>query len=247
MTQYLSYITDSIGQNYLGIKIHSDIISGFLKDLKDILGDDYETYISNQQTRDRGSYHITVINVMDYNALSKKIGMSEFVNSLELVLKYPIDDLTLLGVGSASRNENTTYFVVCRSEKLNAIRKRYNLPEFDFHITIGFKYKDVFGVRKNKILEKKSKFKQFLNNEYNKKDNLIFLKKIENYDENIDTEIIPISITDTLLKVKVGNYILNIGLLEDENKLWVVSKYKDEQNLKRMPTTELINFIQTKN
>jgi hypothetical protein len=244
MTQYLSYIKDAIGNNYLGIKIDKGIVDPFLNELKDILGSEYETYTKLQQDRDHGSYHITVINVMDYNRLSKQ-NLDGFVNSLESVMKYPIDDIQMLGVGTATKNTNTAYFVVCRSEKLQAIRKRYDLPEQDFHITLGFKFKDIFGCRKNVVLEKKSKFIQLLGQEYLKKENFEFLKKIENYSENPDLEIIPISITDTQLKIKVGDTLMDVGLTED-NKFFIFTRYKQEKETHRMPTTELLSIITKK-
>lgn len=245
MQYFLSYIKDVAGNNYLGIKIEKGLIEPFLSELKDILGSEYETYTNLQQQRDHGSYHITVINVMDYNKLSKS-GIDKFVNSLESVMKYPIDDLQMLGIGTAQKNENRAYFVVCRSEKLQAIRQRYNLSEHDFHITLGFKFKDVFGVRKNEVLKKTSKFIQLLGQEYLKKENFEFLRKIVNWDENPDEEIIPISISDSFLKVKVGDYLMDIGLTDD-NRFQVFTKYKDEKNLTRMSTSELLSIITKKN
>ena len=244
MEYYLSYIKDITGNNYLGIKIEKGLIEPFLSELKDILGSEYETYTNLQQQRDHGSYHITVINVMDYNKLGKQ-GIDQFINSLESVMKYPIDDLQMLGVGTAQKNENRAYFVVCRSEKLQAIRKRYDLPEQDFHITLGFKFKDVFGVRKNEVLEKKSKFIQLLGVEYLKKENFEFLRKIENWNENPDLEIIPISISESYLKIKVSDYLMDIGLTEDNN-FRIFTRYKDEKNSSRMPTTELLSIITKK-
>lgn len=244
MIYYLSYIKDVIGNNYLGIKIEKPLVDPFLIELKDILGSEYETYINLQQQRDHDSYHITVINTMDYNRLSKG-GIDKFINSLESVMKYPIDDLQMLGVGTAQKNENNTYFVVCKSEKLQALRKRYELPEQDFHITLGFKFKDVFGVRKNEVLKKDSKFIQLLGQEYLKKENFEFLRKIENWNENPDTEIVPISIDKSYLKIKVGDYLMDIGLTED-NKLLIFTKYKDEKNSPRMSTTELLSIITKK-
>lgn len=244
MQYFLSYIKDVAGNNYLGIKIEKGLIEPFLSELKDVLGSEYETYTNLQQQRDHGSYHITVINVMDYNKLSKS-GIDKFVNSLESVMKYPIDDLQMLGIGTAQKNENRAYFVVCRSEKLQAIRQRYNLSEHDFHITLGFKFKDVFGVRKNEVLKKTSKFIQLLGQEYLKKENFEFLRKIVNWDENPDEEIIPISISDSFLKIKVGDYLMDIGLTDD-NRFQVFTKYKDEKNLTRMSTSELLSIITKK-
>ena len=244
MEYYLSHIKDAIGNNYIGIKIEKGIVEPFLNELKDILGSEYETYTKLQQDRDHNSHHITVINVMDYNKLSKQ-NLDGFVNSLESVMKYPIDDIQMLGVGTAQKNENRAYFVVCRSEKLQAIRNRYGLPEQDFHITLGFKWKDVFGVRKNEVLKKTSKFIQLLGQEYLKKENFEFLRKIQGWNENPDLEIIPISISESYLKVKVSDYLMDVGLTED-NQFMIFTRYKDEKNVSRMPTTELLSIITKK-
>lgn len=242
MTSYLSYIQDVAGNNYLGIKIDKLLIDNFLFELEDILGDEFETYSKLQQERDHGTYHITVINVMEYNQLNKQFGMDKFINSLDYVLKYPIDDIQMLGIGTANRKENTTYFIVCRSQKLDAIRKKYSLPEHDFHITLGFLYKDVFGVRKNEVMKKKSKFINILKEEYLKKETLNFIKDIDGFSENKESDIIPISISEDYLKVKIDDIILNIGLM-DNNKLGIYNRFKDDKNSKRLSTSELISFI----
>jgi hypothetical protein len=244
MQYFLSYIKDIAGNNYLGIKIERGLVEPYLVELKDILGSEYETYTKFQQERDHGSYHITVINVMDYNKLSK-LGMDKFINSLETIMKYPIDDLQMLGIGTAQKNENRAYFVVCRSEKLKSIRERYDLPEQDFHVTLGFKFKDVFGVRKNEVLKRDSKFIQLLGEEYLKSENFEFLRKIDNWDENPDLEITPVSLSDSFLKVKVGDYLMDIGITDDSN-FQVFTRYKDEKNLRRMPTSELLSIITKK-
>ena len=102
--------------------------------------------------RDHDHYHITVINVMDCNRLSKEMGMVDFVKSVELAFEYPVEDLEMLGVGEASKNANTAYFIVCSSDSLDAVRTRFNLTKQDFHITLGFNAKDVFGVPKNVVI-----------------------------------------------------------------------------------------------
>ena len=85
---YITNISDSIGNNYVGIKIYKDAIHQYLNELKEILSeDDYLVYTKCQQDRDQGGYHITVINVIEYNSLSKSMGVSNFVNSLENAFK----------------------------------------------------------------------------------------------------------------------------------------------------------------
>jgi hypothetical protein len=154
MTYYLTYLKDTIGNNYVGINIPNEVVEPHLEKLKEILGEeDFEIFTNNQKTRDHGHYHITVINVMDCNRLSKEMGMSNFVKSVELAFEYPVEDLEMLGVGMASKNDNTAYFIVCSSDSLDAVRTRFNLPKQDFHATLGFNAKDVFGVPKNVVID----------------------------------------------------------------------------------------------
>jgi hypothetical protein len=87
---------------------------------------------------------------MDYGRLTKAMGMDKFVEAIQHVLEYEIDDLQMLGVGKAESKGNTSYFIVCESDKLDAVRTRFELTKQDFHITIGFDKKDVFGVVKDK-------------------------------------------------------------------------------------------------
>jgi hypothetical protein len=177
MTYYINYIKDILGNNYLGVNIPNGSIQLLLNELKEDIGDDYNLFTENQQRRDNGDYHITVINVAEYNKLSNDMGMDVFTNSLTRVFKYEIDDLKLMGIGTATRNENRAYFIVCNSEKLDAIRTRFELPKKDLHITIGFKYKDVFGVRKNQVMEKGNKFLKLLGQEFYKNNNWNFVKE----------------------------------------------------------------------
>ncbi len=150
MEKRIEHIKDVGGQNYLAIKIEKSDIDKFLTDLKSHIGDEaFEIYTGNQQKRDNEKYHITVINVMDYGRLTKSMGIDKFVSALQPILEYVIDDLNMLGVGKAEGKGNTSYFVVCESDKLDAVRKRFELPKQDFHITIGFDKKDVFGVQKD--------------------------------------------------------------------------------------------------
>jgi hypothetical protein len=153
MIYYLTYLRDTIGNNYVGINIPEAVVEPHLEKLKEILGEeDFEIFTQNQKMRDHGHYHITVINVMDCNRLSKEMGMANFVKSVELAFEYPVEDLEMLGVGKASKNDNTAYFIVCQSDSLDAIRSRFNLTKQDFHATLGFNAKDVFGVPKNEII-----------------------------------------------------------------------------------------------
>jgi hypothetical protein len=243
MIHYINHIRDVIGNNYLGIKFDKEVINPFLKELEEILGDDYEEFVSYQQKRDSGSHHMTVINVIDYNKLIKEMGMDKFTNSLENVFRYEIDDIKMLGIGTAERNGNRAYFIVCKSEKLDALRKRYGLKEHDFHITLGFRYKDVFGVPKNEIIKKEGKFLKLLRIEFNKEDSWGFIKRIKNFNLDPKSEVIPISITKDMMKVKCDNHYMDIGWLEEQKEFWILTKYLIEEDLPRMPETEISKII----
>jgi hypothetical protein len=247
MIYNIEYLKDFVGNNYLGIKVGDDMVEPFLNDLKDHLGEnDYKVFTENQQKRDSGHHHITVINVMEFNSLSKSGEIGEFVNSLNRVFEYPIDDLRLMGIGSATKNENTSYFIVVQSENLDSIRDRYNLPKHDFHITIGFKWKDVHGVRKNEILKPRSKFLKLLADEFYKKENFNFLKRIDNFKGNPDLDIIPISISDNYIKISSGDTTMDIGILDEPQKFWVMASYKSESEPKRLPQTEILRILDIK-
>jgi hypothetical protein len=246
MVYYITHIKDSTGNNYLGINIPQGIVEPFLKELKELIGDDdYEKYTYLQKQRDHG-YHITVINTTDYNRLSKEMGIDKFVNSLDKVFKYELDDVKMIGIGTAARNENRAYFIVCDSDKLAAVRDRYGLSKHDFHITLGFFHKDVFGVPKNEIIEKSGKFVKLLQIEYNKNNNFNFIKNIENFDLDIKAEIIPISISNSTMKIKCQDYYLNISWLEDGEKFWITNKFPIVENLPRLPETEITKILNKK-
>ena len=247
MTFYITHLKDILGNNYLGLDIPVSVVQPHLNELRDILGeDDYVKFTENQIKRDGGHYHITVINVMDYNRLSKQMGIDKFVNSLDPIFKYPIDDLRMLGVGRAQKNENTAFFIVCDSAKLDAIRTRYELQKQDFHVTLGFNWKDVFGVRKNELFKKEGKFIQLLRSEFYKNGNWNFIKKISNFELDPKAEVIPVKLTDNYLKVKCEGYYLDVGYQEEGECLRIYTKYSVDENLPRLSETEIAKQLNKK-
>lgn len=244
MTHFITHIKDSIGNNYLGIKIPPQVVEPYLEQLKEFIGeDDFTNFTKNQQIRDGGGFHITVINVADYNKLLNQMGVDNFVNSLDKVLTLEIDDLRFLGIGTATRSINRTFFVVCKSDKLESVRTRFDLPEHDFHITIGFKDKDVFGVRKNQVIKKGEKFPQLLKMEWYKNSDWSFVKDIGNFDLDKNSEVIPIEINDTNMKFKCDGHYIVISYLEDGEKFWITSKWEVDTDLPRLPETEIARII----
>jgi hypothetical protein len=142
--KYISKINDVIGNEYLAIKYNSEELSFFVNkwislfDLKDksILENVCEM-IGNRHRRDGEEYHMTIINVMQYATLNNHVMFSK------------IDDIEYLGIGTASKNNNITYFIIASSKKIDNFREENGLEKIDLHITVGFKTKDVFGVDKS--------------------------------------------------------------------------------------------------
>lgn len=244
MTHYITHIQDILGNNYLGIDIPVNSIQSFLKDFKEIVGDeDYDKYTKLQINRDRGDYHITVMNVADYNKLSNELGIDKFVNSLDKILKYDIDDLQMLGIGTATRNENRAYFIVCKSDKLQAVRNRYGLSPQDFHITIGFLNTDIFGVRKNEVMKKNGRFLKLLSQEFYNNENWNFVRKIGNFDLDVKSDLIPVALDKSKIKFKCDGYFIDITFLEDGEKFWVATKYPINKDLPRLPEAEIKKIL----
>lgn len=225
----LTYIKDSFDNNYIGIDITPNIVYPFLNSLKEILGDKkYNEYHKSQQDRDNGHYHITVINVMEYNKLTKDMGIDKFVNSLEAVFNYDFNDVKLMGLGTAEKNGNRAYFVVVDSDDLQEVRKKYGLTNHDFHITIGFLYKDVFGVRKNEVMKIYDPFLKLLKKNYYKSETFDFIRDIENFDYDMDCEIEPIKIENTYANFRCGeNNYFTVSLIPD--KLRISAKWQDTE------------------
>ncbi|NBO23477.1 hypothetical protein EBU94_09100 [bacterium] len=215
MRFYLQYLKDTLGNNYLGIDIPKESTFVYLEQLKDYLGEtEFEEYQRRQQERDRGHNHITVVNVMECNKIISEKGMDWFAQQADNLFKTGIDDVRFLGVGVAERNENTDYFIVVNSQSLNDIREGFGLPNHDFHVTIGFKWKDVFGVRKNEVMDFKDPFLEKIAREYLKsRETFEFVKNIENYFGEEDDEIECVSIRETSVSFRI----------EDTNKYFTVS------------------------
>lgn len=205
MIKYIENIKDIMGNYFIGINIYKDAVYPFLEQLKDLLEDEYEEYIEYQKRRDMDHYHITVIRPMEISNLEKKYGMVKFRNFIEHDFDYKIDDIQFLGIGKAENNNNKAFFIVVKSEKIQAIRKNWDLEPIDLHITLGFKYKDVFDVPKNKVLKIDLAFtKLFKKYYYDDNEDFEWVKYLQNFDgdENYDIKII--SLKDKLARFRIG-------------------------------------------
>lgn len=242
MIARLEYIKDIVGNNYIGINIYSDTVFTFLQRLKEYIGDDFDEYTKNQQDRDLGHYHCTVLNVAEYNKIiSADINNVNILNEIMTSVEF---DLKLLGLGSAQRNGNKAYFIVCSSEKLQEFRRRFGFEEKDFHITLGFKWKDVHGVRKNQILPDKEPFIEEISKyffDFNESFN--FLKELEGFDFDITKDIYCVKIKPTYAEFRVGNAYgvadyFTIAIIA--NKLTIACKWQSSEEIPYLSHTLIL-------
>lgn len=231
MTHYLQILRDSNGNNYLGIILPIEEIQPFLNQLRDILGDNYETYTKLQQIRDNGKYHLTFLTVSEFNQKSKELGYDKFSQFLGNVQKSNIDDLKLLGLGTSEKSGNIAYYIVCKSELLDGGRNNFNLDPKDFHITLGFKDRDVHGVRKNLLMTQPGDFLKRLKFEYNREgQSFDFIKGLTNFDLEFFKLIEPIQINETNAIFRCGdNDYLQVSLVD--NRLMITGKWQDFNRL----------------
>lgn len=132
-------LADNQGLKYLAGLVNKADIEQYLTKLQILLGDEFESYRQHQSARDHGAFHVTLVNPYEYQALADK---GKVVNKKIRV--------QLHGLGRVSKDDNTTYFVVASSPDGQFLRQSLLLKAKDFHITLGFKSQDVYGVAKDK-------------------------------------------------------------------------------------------------
>ena len=105
------------------------------------------------------------------------------------------------------------------------------LDEKDLHVTLGFKWKDVHGVRKNELLVPTSSFMKKIKLEYEKDgESFEFIKGIKNFDLNIFKLIEPIQINDTNAIFRCGdNDYIQVSMIDD--RLTISGKWQDTNKL----------------
>lgn len=134
----VSEMSDSTGLTYIGAKVERTEVEKFLQQLKTILGDEYQQYRLNQASRDGNTFHVTLVAPHEYQLMNKdEVAIGKTVR------------ITLEGLGRVSQGSNTSYFVVASSSDGDFMRQTLRLTAKDFHVTLGFDKKDVYGVRKD--------------------------------------------------------------------------------------------------
>lgn len=237
MITYCQYLKDLFGNNFIGIKIYQPQVDPYLEKLKTILKEDFNEFTKNQLERDRGEYYIKVINNFEYDSLCQTEGMDKFINSLDSVFDFEIDDIRLIGLGKAEFGVNKSYFIIANSTKLEEIRNRYELPKTDFHVTLGFKWKDVENARKNQVISEKSNFIKLLSDEfYNHHETFEFIKNIDNFNGDSEQEVEPIKMTETSATFRLGkNLYFTVSLIDDSFR--IVAEWTDTVDKPILSTT----------
>jgi|SaaInlStandDraft_6_1057023.scaffolds.fasta_scaffold04298_4 atypical dual specificity phosphatase len=173
------------------IKIKKGCLYGLLESIDkkylDNIPDDYKI---NQQNRDNNKYHITIIQ-------SNELKNIDYIEN-EVNIKY-----FNLGLSKLQKDKNEVYYLYIYSNDLNDIRKKFNLEEKTFHITVGFKFNDIHDKDKS------------LNNIFIKNTNLT------------DNEIIPCINNDEINNYLKENYYFPKILIKELKKNYV----KYQQNI----------------
>ena len=174
---------------------------------------------------------MTFMSVPEFNSKIDEMGFDSFSIYLNKITQVPIEDLKLLGLGTAEKSENKCYFIVCKSNTLEQTRTDLEFDEKDFHITLGFKWKDVHGVRKNELLIPTDDFLKKLKNEFYKEgESFEFIKGLKNFDLNIFKLIEPIKINDTSAIFRCGhNDYIQVSLIDD--RFTITGKWQDTNKL----------------
>jgi len=130
-------LQDSQGLKYVGGYVSRAELSPYLSQMQNELGAEFSVYRENQATRDFGVFHMTLVNPYEYMNIDKT--KVKFGTTFTAQLK---------GLGKASKDNKTTYFVVAQSPEAQLYRQTLILNHKDFHVTLGFNPSDIYDVSK---------------------------------------------------------------------------------------------------
>jgi|ETNvirnome_6_100_1030635.scaffolds.fasta_scaffold08526_4 hypothetical protein len=115
----------------------------------------------NKFERDGHEWHITVVGAREISQaikqikvqnpeLSKKQAKERIKNIIINNFKENVKTSpTYKGVGVVEDEDNAAYFVVVDWPEMQNVRHNIGLDDKDFHVTLGFKIKDIHGVSKD--------------------------------------------------------------------------------------------------
>lgn len=140
-------VYDKNKQPYLSLMVPDELVGSYNNVLRDNIVD-ADSCIEKKQIRDSGVSHITVVSAAEFGKM-KKIAPEK----LERVLSLKQVDVFCSGIGSVGDGQNATYFSLVSSGYLDGVRDSLGLGKKDFHITLGFKEKDLHNYRKDRNSE----------------------------------------------------------------------------------------------
>lgn len=133
-------ITNTLGRSYLGVHIPETFILPCLNAMKTFLsGEDFEAYRHNQNFRDDGGFHMTIIEPREYQ--NKRASLVDHIDETSVWLR-------LVGLGRQTRGSNTTFFCVLNCDGAEQLRNKVGLGNRDMHVTLGFRPDDLHDVPK---------------------------------------------------------------------------------------------------
>lgn len=141
----LNILHDIYNNVYLGIDIDETFTdcnnTSFSSCLRDFLNisNEMSTFNENLLSRNKNTYHITCISVMEMNKF----------NFSDVQLPIEFNDIKFKGIGTITKNDLISYFITVESESIQKFRRDLGLSEKDLHITLGFNVKDLHHTRKN--------------------------------------------------------------------------------------------------
>lgn len=141
-------LSDSQGQVYLGAIVSRAELQPYLTELKELLADEFESFRANQAARDHQTFHMTLINPIEYQHVDKQLVEQLLSPTLNVNFSSQLQ-VKLLGLGKAEKDDKRTYFVVAQSNDAQLIRQRFLLNNKDFHVTLGFEPSDIYDVKKD--------------------------------------------------------------------------------------------------
>jgi len=122
-------------------------------------------YVKKKEERDKGGHHhITLMLKQDVkkaieslpstfpslipaNATASSLTIEDLLNVMEKTLD--LSDLKPLGIGRVAKSGAEALFVVVEWPSANQFLNTVGADKRDFHVTLGFKDKDIHGVAKN--------------------------------------------------------------------------------------------------
>lgn len=161
-------IQDRAGQDYLAIDIDVDLAMMYKRFLANHID---AQFVDAQTNRDKGHFHITFMGSMAWNKLKKD--SPEKADKLANWFTNKEWTFFTYGIGTALQKKDDekkqAWFVVAENHELTSQRQQYASGKQDFHITLAFDNKDVFGIDKDKktvVFDNKELWQYFCKKEF---------------------------------------------------------------------------------